>query len=199
MAEILASVARRFACRQFTAEPVTEAELDAVLEAGRLAPSGFGMEPWRFVVARREQARAAVAAACFEQPAAATAPVLIGLVAMVEALQPESAYVHARLMAEAGGPVPAELEAAYRAFHAQTDLRGWAIGQCNFAAAQMMIQATALGLATCPIGGFDETALASALDVQAGEVPALVLALGHCAVAQGERRRKPINEMRREL
>ena len=129
-----------------------------------------------------------------------SAPVLIGLAALVEALQPDSTYVQARLEAEAGGgPVPDELKAAYRGFYAQTNMRDWAIGQCHFAAAHMMIQATSLGLATCPIGGFDETALSVALNLPAGEAPALVLAVGHCADVQRERRRREIAEVCRQI
>lgn len=196
MADLLPALTGRFACRSFTGKAVSDADLQTVLEAGRIAPSGFGMEPWRFMVVRTAEARSRVASACFDQPPAATAPVLIAVIALVEALQPDSAYVQARLEAEAGGgPVPDELKAAYRGFYDHTDVRNWAIGQCNFAATQMMIQATSLGLATCPIGGFDEAALAAALDIPAGEVPALVLALGYCAGQQGERRRKLISEI----
>ena len=196
VAEILSALSGRFACRAFDGQSVVEPELESILEAGRLAPSGFGMEPWRFVVMQSAEARSATAAACFGQPAAATAPLLICVVALVDALRPDSAYVRARLEAEAGGgPMPYELKAAYRGFHEQTDIRNWAIGQCNFAAAHMMIQATSLGLATCPIGGFDEAALAAALNLSSGEVPALVLAVGHCAQHQGERRRKSMEEI----
>jgi nitroreductase len=198
MAELLPALTRRFACRSFTSEPVTDAEIDAILEAGRIAPSAFGMEPWRFVVVRTSEARSAVASACFDQSAAKTAFVLIAIVAMEEALQPGTGYVQDRLKAEAGGPVPEEMKAAYRGLVEQTEVRNWAIGQCNFAAAQMMIQATALGLATCPIGGFDVAALFRALKLPAGETPALVLALGHCADSQGERRRKAMNSMRED-
>lgn len=194
MAEILSAIKERFACRSFTGQAVAESGLELVLEAGRLAPSGFGMEPWRFIVAQSPQAKSAVAAACFNQMPATTAPALIAIVALIEALQPDSAYVKARLEAEANGPVPDELKSAYRYFHGHADVRNWAIGQCNFAAAQMMVQATALGLASCPIGGFDEAALAVALNLPKGEAPALVLALGHCAERQGERRRKSRRE-----
>lgn len=196
MADLLPALTGRFACRSFTGKAVSDADLQAILEAGRIAPSGFGMEPWRFMVVRTAEARSRVASTCFNQPPAATAPVLIAVIALVEALQPDSIYVQARLEAEAGGvPVPDELKAAYRGFYEHADVRNWAIGQCNFAAAQMMIQATSLDLATCPIGGFDETVLAAALDIPAGEVPALVLALGYCAGQQGERRRKLISEI----
>jgi nitroreductase len=141
-----------------------------------------------------------VAAACFNQPPAVNAPLLITVIALVEALHPDSAYVQARLKAEAGGgPVPNELKAAYRGFYEQSDIRNWAIGQCNFAAAQMMVQASSLGLATCPIGGFDEAALVVALNLPSGAVPALVLAVGYCKDRQGERLRKTMEDTCRKL
>ena len=196
MAELLSCIGGRFACRQYRNAPVADDELNLVLEAGRIAPSAVGMEPWRFVVVQSPAARKKVAAACFDQPAAATAPLMIAVVALVDVLAPGSAYVEARLAAEAGGqPPPEELREVWRGLYAQNDPKPWAIAQCNFAAAQMMIQATALGLATCPMGGFDEAALTAALGLPKGEAPALVLALGHCAEAQGERRRRSMNEM----
>ena len=67
----------------------------------------------------------------------------------------------------------------------------WAQGQCNFAAAHMLLQATHLGLASCPLGGFDSGLLTQALDIPSGETPALLIALGHCAYKAPERIRKP--------
>ena len=196
MAELLSSIGGRFACRAYRNTPVADAEVDAVLEAGRIAPSAVGMEPWRFIVVRSDAARKKVAAACFGQPAATTAPLMIAIVALVDALAPGSAYVEARLAAEAGGnPPPQELRDMWQSLYAQNDPKAWAIAQCNFAAAQMMLQATALGLATCPMGGFDEAALGKALALPRGEAPALVLALGHCAEPQGERRRRGMAEL----
>jgi nitroreductase len=125
-----------------------------------------------------------------------TAPVLIAIVALVDVLAPGSAFVEARLAAEAGGkPPPEELREMWSGLYAQIEPKAWALGQCNFASAQMMVQATALGLATCPMGGYDEAALSAALELPKGEVPALVLALGHCAQAQGARRRREMGEV----
>ena len=195
MAELLSSLGGRFACRQFKSQPVTEVELGLVLEAGRIAPSAYGIEPWRFIVAQTAPAKDKVAAACFNQSPATTAPVMIAIVARIEAAAPGTAFSEARLLAEAGSMPIEELREMYRGFHAQIEPKSWAIAQCNFAAAQMMVQATALGLATCPMGGFDEAALAAALGLPQGETPALVLALGHCAQAQGERRRQGMDEV----
>lgn len=195
MSELLPSLKERFACRQFENNPLSDAELGLILEAGRIAPSAFGIEPWRFVVVQSGQAREKVVAACFNQVPAATAPVMITIVALAGATDPGSAFVEDRLRAEAGDMPLDDLRDMYREFYARIEPGNWTTAQCNFAAAQMMIQATALGLASCPIGGFDETALSAALALAPNEVPALVLAVGHCALKQGDRRRRAMNEI----
>ena len=41
----------RHACKLFDeSKKINHTDLEAILEAGRLSPSSFGMEPWHFVV-----------------------------------------------------------------------------------------------------------------------------------------------------
>ncbi|HYP68700.1 MAG TPA: nitroreductase family protein [Thiobacillaceae bacterium] len=188
--DCMIEISARHACRRFTPHEVQYESLRAVLEAGRLAPSGFGLEPWRFLVVQETILREQVAEACFSQPPAATAPALIILVALLEALRPGSSFVKRQLEAEAGDSDPAPVMETYREFHDSVDIAQWAMGQCQIAAAFMMLEAVHQQLATCPIGGFDEQILAAVLNLPAGEKPALVLALGHCADAQRARRRR---------
>lgn len=191
--KVLDAIVQRYACREFAANrPLTPDELALVLEAGRLAPSAFGLEPWRFISVTDAGGRARVARACYDQPAAATAAALIVIVALVDALAPDSAYVRARFEAEARGGDVAPIQAAYRALHQGGSVAAWAQGQCNFAAAHMLLQAAHLGLGSCPVGGFDAELLAQAVALPAGEAPALVIALGHCAYPAPERLRKPL-------
>lgn len=191
--KVLDAIEQRYACREFAANrPLTADELALVLEAGRLAPSAFGLEPWRFISVTDADGRARLAHACDDQPAAATAAALIVVVALVDALEPDSAYVRARFEAEARGGDAAPIHAAYRALHQAGSVTAWAQGQCNFAAAHMLLQAAHLGLASCPIGGFDAGLLEKAVALPAGEVPALVIALGHCAYPAPERLRKAL-------
>lgn len=191
--KVLDAIRQRYACREFvTDRPLATDELALVLEAGRLAPSAFGLEPWRFISVTDAAAREQVARACYDQPAAATAAALTVIVALVDALEPDSAYVHARFEAEARGGDAAPIHAAYRAFHEGESISAWARGQCHFAAAHMLLQAAHLGLGSCPIGGFDADRLAEAVALPAGEVPALVVALGHCAYPAPDRLRKPL-------
>jgi nitroreductase len=190
---LLDAIRQRYACREFVpGRPVTAEELALLLDAGRLAPSSFGLEPWRFVTVEDAQ-RAAVAHACYDQPAATTAAALIVIVALVAALDPDSDYVRARFEAEARGGDLEPIYAAYRAHYRADTIAAWAQGQCSFAAAHMLLQATHLGLGSCPIGGFDADALAAALGLGAGEAPALLIALGHCSQAAPERLRKPLD------
>jgi len=188
---LLDAIHQRYACRQFVADrPVSAGELSVLRESGRLAPSAFGLEPWRFITVTDAAQRSAIARACYDQPAATTAAAMIVIVALVAALDPDSDYVRAQFKAEARGEDPAPIYEAYRAFYRTGSVAEWARGQCNFAAAHMLLQAAHLGLGSCPIGGFGEAALTAALNIPPGESPALVIALGHCAYAAPRRMRK---------
>lgn len=192
MPQLLDAIQQRFACRAFQADrPLTAEELALICEAGRLAPSAFGLEPWRFIPVTDPAARARIAGACFDQPATRAAAFIV-IVALVATLDPDSDYVRARFEAEARGGDTAPIYDAWRALCRDTPLVAWAQGQCHFAAAQMLLQATHMGLGSCPIGGFDVDALAQAVSLPAGEVPALVIALGQCVEPAPARIRKPL-------
>jgi nitroreductase len=45
-------IQERRSIRDYTAEPVSDEDLDMILESARLAPSGENAQPWRFVVVK---------------------------------------------------------------------------------------------------------------------------------------------------
>ena len=47
----------RRSVREWTDEPISEQDLQMILEAGRLAPSGENAQPWRFIVVRDAETR----------------------------------------------------------------------------------------------------------------------------------------------
>jgi nitroreductase len=47
----------RRSVREWTDEPISEEDLQMILEAGRLAPSGENAQPWRFIVVRDAETR----------------------------------------------------------------------------------------------------------------------------------------------
>ncbi len=51
----------RRSVRKFSGQPVDDAAVEAILDAGRWAPSGMNNQPWRFAVVRGQEAKQRVA------------------------------------------------------------------------------------------------------------------------------------------
>jgi nitroreductase len=56
MMDTLEAIRTRRSIRQFTAEPVTDEEIELLLRAAMAAPSASNERPWRFVVVRQREA-----------------------------------------------------------------------------------------------------------------------------------------------
>jgi nitroreductase len=188
---------KRFACHLFeTARPVDAADLTYILEAGRLSPSSFGLEQWKFVVLTDLEALRKLQAACFNQPQVGTAGAVVVVLAKLAELDPDSDYLRGLLAREYPGDQFESALKNYRGFHAATDVKAWSVSQCHIAAANMMTAATAAGLDSCAIGGFDtaEVRRQLAIDPDRYEI-ALILAFGHCVGEAGEKLRLPLEEL----
>jgi len=77
----LKAIRERRSATQFTSDPVSDELIEAILEAGRWAPSGLNSQPWEFVVVRDPEVRAGMASILqqitFFWKGFATAPVMI--------------------------------------------------------------------------------------------------------------------------
>jgi nitroreductase len=67
---------KRYAVREFSAEPVPEELLLKVLEAGSLAPSACNNQPWVFIVVRKEETKKDLFSA-YGRPWFIKAPIII--------------------------------------------------------------------------------------------------------------------------
>jgi nitroreductase len=63
MDERLRIIFARRSIRQYTDEPISEADIQSLLEAGMAAPSGSNRQPWHFVVVTDREMLAALAEA----------------------------------------------------------------------------------------------------------------------------------------
>ena len=50
--DIIETIKARRSVRKFTPDPVSDEQIERILEAGRWAPSGLNNQPWRFAVVR---------------------------------------------------------------------------------------------------------------------------------------------------
>ncbi len=188
---------RRHACHLFHVDrPLPPEDLAFILEAGRLSPSSFGLEQWKFLVLSSAADRQAMQNACFGQPQVGSAAALVVILAKIADLAPDAPYAQTLLKREYPGEAFAPALTNYRGFHGAIDVRAWSVTQCHIAAANMMTAASAVGMDSCPIGGFvpDEVRRLLNIDPDQYEV-ALVLALGACAEPAPPKQRLPLSDL----
>jgi nitroreductase len=198
--EFLAVLERRYACKRFSSNYSPEKEtISYILECGRLAPSSFGLEPWRFAVFLGKDRIKSLGEICFGQEAVSSAAFAIAvLVRKGNCFQPCSEFIKARSGRFPGGyqvfkpdyqPYREFLESVGRTEH-------WARAQSYIAASFMMIGAAAIGLDSCPIEGFDEKTLLGYLGKdEALWLPGIVMAFGKRDEDIRQKIREPIENL----
>ncbi len=178
-AEVHDLIARRWSPRAFDgAKPVEREKLLSVLEAARWAPSCFGDEPWRYVVCDR-----------FEDEQAWQS--LLACLAEKNQLWAKNAPV---LM----------VSCADSEFRANGNSNRWGQHDTGAASISICLQATALGLASHQMGGFDADAVKETFGVPEQFTPMSVIAIGYAGSIEGlhddfrplevgERKRQPLS------
>jgi len=58
--DVLEAIKTRVSIRDYKPDPIPENLITEILEAGRRAPSGMNMQPWRFIVIRNPELRAKI-------------------------------------------------------------------------------------------------------------------------------------------
>ena len=164
----------RYSCRSYdSARPIEEEKIQAILEAGRLAPSACNGQPYHFTVCRGETAKAVAAATqgMGMNKFASQAPICIVI--------SEMPYVKsAALGAKVKG----------------NDYRSIDIG---IATAYLTAEATAQGLATCILGWLDDKKIREICNL---EYPVrLVLTVGYPTDSNRPKKRKDLSELVTEL
>jgi nitroreductase len=75
--DVMDAIRMRKSVRAYLDRPVEDAKLNAVLEAGRLAPSASNRQEWRFVIVRDPETRELLARVAGGQSFVGEAPVVI--------------------------------------------------------------------------------------------------------------------------
>jgi nitroreductase len=162
---LLALLKGRRSIRLYRPDPVPDEMIEQLLEAGRWAPSASNRQPWAFVVVRDEAIRQQVAR--------------------------HAAYYFIRWAHVSEAPLLIVLcgdrrNRIYRQFlHEDVGLAG----------GQIMLQARALGLGTCWIGGLDRRAIAALLRLPDHMEVVGLLTVGFPAEDPPPRERKPLAEI----
>lgn len=147
---------------------VVPQQIRTILSAGRLAPSSYNEQPWRFIVCDRNQNRQAYekALGCLVEENkdwAKNAPVLIICLSDIQ-----SAYTQKK--------------------------NDWAEYDTGAASMSLMLQAASMGLMAHQMGGFDSDKVKKEFSIPENVVPMSIMSIGYSAGEPKLKNRKPLGE-----
>ncbi|MEA3417817.1 MAG: NAD(P)H-dependent oxidoreductase [Campylobacterota bacterium] len=196
--ELTGSLYFRHACKLFDEErKIPSEDLHFILDAGRLSPSSFGMEPWHFIVVQNQGLKEKIRPACWNQPQITTCSDLLIITAKVDTPARKEYYEKMFTRRE----MPQDMLEKYLSVYQQFidglhSVYGWSARQCYIAAANIMSYAAMIGVDSCPIEGFEKDKLEEVLELNTTkEQVALVVALGYRVNEQSEKIRLSFDEV----
>lgn len=205
MLTVWEAIKTRRSIRRFVPDDVPDEMINQILEAARLSPSGSNSQPWRFLVVRDAEKRKELRRICMNQRFVEEAPVVvIAFVDLERSMQKArqtrwqefqtsdifeslsgglgERQLWERMTAAADPPREAVLPSA--------------LSNTYIAITQMILMATALGLGTCWLAGFNPAEINPLFGLSDTLVPVAVVPVGYPAgKIPPERPRVPFDEI----
>ncbi|MDR2790429.1 MAG: NAD(P)H-dependent oxidoreductase [Campylobacteraceae bacterium] len=207
MNEFLKAMKFRHACKLFDEKKkIPKKDFNAILEAGRLSPSSFGLEHWRFLAIENAKIKEALKEAVLNQPQTTTCSHLAILLSRkAKFFKKGSEYVDKMFAKTAKDIKTLEMEKelfyGFLRNNLEADITNWSKMQTYIAAANMMSAAAFLGIDSCPMEGFDAKELKKALIKNVPEFDkksykiALIIAFGYRVNEPEEKIRRSMEEI----
>lgn len=172
----------RRATPSFDGAPIPEDDLITILEAGLHAPSGYNMQPWRFIVVKDPNHKKRLRAASYNQAKVEEASAVIvacgdsdgwrkDLDAMLQ--QGRDGGMPESYAAQAKNSVP-----SYMAAMSTNEMKGWLNKHVMIAFTTMMWTAETLGYDTAPMEGFEQEKVHEVLRLPLSYHVVALLAIG---------------------
>jgi nitroreductase len=166
--EILSAFKFRHATKEFDrSRTINDSDIDFILETGRLSPSSFGFEPWRFVVVQNEEIREKLrpyASGAQKQLSTASHFVVI-LSRLPQDMTADSDYIKnmmvnvqelpPEVVESKGKTYDKFLRTGFRLQENERAMFEWGCRQTYLALGNMMTAAALIGIDSCPMEGFE--------------------------------------------
>lgn len=184
----LSNLEWRYAAKKFdTTKKVSDADLEKILEAIRLTPTSFGMQPYHFYIVTNEKKKQAIEAAAYHQPQVSTSSHLIVMCARNDLTAVKDEYFDAL----SGGSNEAReklagFEQMVTGFLPYASPE-WAKKQVYIAQGFALAACAELQIDSCPMEGFDAAAVAKILEVPSNLDVAVMIPVGYRAVDEHPR------------
>ncbi|RYD68730.1 MAG: NAD(P)H-dependent oxidoreductase [Verrucomicrobiaceae bacterium] len=184
--ELLSSLNFRYATKKFDpARQIPEDEWEVLEHSLVLAPSSFGLQPWKFIVINSPELRARLRQHSWNQTQITEASRLVVFTTRTDLTEPDVDRFMTRLAAVQGRD-PSTLEGyrnvivSFASAMNREARHAWNARQTYIALGQFMASAAVLGIDTCPIEGFDPAGYDAELELaDTGYATSVVCAAGY--------------------
>ncbi len=176
------AIAERRATPSFTGELIPEEDLKKILQAGLNAPSGYNLQPWRFVVVHTPEQRKRLRAVCFNQAKVEEASAVVVACGDLEGWRSTDLEEMVRLGLPNGMPenyAAAVKKSIPQFMENHPNQEAWLNRHVMIALTTMMWMAEVMGYDTAPMEGFEPDKVAELLKLPASYRVVALLALGH--------------------
>ena len=178
------AVLERRATQQFTDEEVPAEYLNAILQLAAQAPSGYNLQPWRFIVVRDAENRKRLQAAAFNQPKVGQAPVVVIALGMKQEWKQRADEVFREGAERGAGKIDSWEQyrnSAFQFLEGMQQMPVWVTRHTMIAYTTMMFAAEAYGFDTAPMEGFDPAAVKREFGIPDEAEVCALLAIGRAA------------------
>lgn len=171
-AQLLASLEWRYATKAFDTRKLPDATWAALEESLRLAPSSYGLQPWKFIVVNDPALRAKLRPVSWNQSQVTDASHLVVFARRTEVTEADVNEFFNQMVSERGADAT-KLE-PYRQMMLGGVVNGkdaagqkeWTARQLYIALGQLMGAAAAMAIDTCALEGIDPAAYTDILGLQ---------------------------------
>ncbi len=171
----------RRATPSFDGNPISAVDLRQILDAGRRAPSGYNMQPWRFVVVQSKEQKKRLRGASYNQPKVEEASAIIVACGDADGFRTGDLEEMLRLGREGGMPENYAEQAKsnipnYLSNHPNMPM--WLNRMVMIAVTHMMLMAEVMGYDTAPMEGFEQEKVREVLHLPLSYHVVALLAVG---------------------
>ena len=166
--DVFEAIKNRRSVRAYTNKEVSEEDIGRLIEAAMVAPSAGNIQPWEFVIVKNAETKRRLSDAALRQTFIEEAPVVI--------------VVCGDVARSSWG-------------YGSRGMSLYCLQDTAAATENMLLAATALGLATCWVGAFHEDEVAKVINTPRGVRPVAIVPVGRGA----EEPRAPSKRSMREI
>jgi nitroreductase len=173
----------RRATPSFDGTPIPPEDLRKILDAGLAAPSGYNMQPWRFVVVQSEDQKKRLRAAAYNQGKVEEASAVIVACGDADGWRKDlDLMIHQGV--EGGMPEGYAAQATtsvtnYLSHFSSDEMHGWLNKMVMLAFTHMMLMAETMGYDTAPMEGFEQAKVCETLRLPMSYWVVALLGIGH--------------------